>query len=217
MRVKLLKRPPKADIADLSSENFDVGRVYDLNTLLAFVFLAEGWGAAPSDDDPQPALVPAVDVLPFGGVVLVVDDEPGVRHLARILLSHDGYDVVVARNGKEALGRLTDRCPDLVVLDLHMPVMNGWQFRSEQRQLPPHLASIPVLLMTSEADADACAVALEAAAVLKKPFAAHALLEAVRTTLREHRATAEPSRHARTHSRLIKSETIVLKLPDTYA
>jgi DNA-binding response OmpR family regulator len=69
--------------------------------------------------------------------------------------------------------------------------------------------------MTSEADADACAVALQAAAVLKKPFAAHALLEAVRTTLREHRATAETSRHARTHSSLINSETIVLKLPGT--
>ena len=151
------------------------------------MFLAEGWGAALADDDPPPVLVPPVDVLPFGGLVLVVDDEPGVRHLARILLSHDGYDVVVARHGKEALGRLTDRCPDLVVLDLHMPVMNGWQFRAEQRHLPPPFASVPVLLMTSEADADACAVALEAAGVLKKPFAANALLEAVRTTLREHR------------------------------
>jgi signal transduction histidine kinase len=42
MRVKLLKRPPEADIADLSSETFDVGRVYDLNTLFAFVCVAEG-------------------------------------------------------------------------------------------------------------------------------------------------------------------------------
>lgn len=155
------------------------------------MFLAEGWGAALADDDPPPVLVPPVDVLPFGGLVLVVDDEPGVRHLARILLSHDGYDVVVARHGKEALGRLTDRCPDLVVLDLHMPVMNGWQFRAEQQRLAPALASVPVLLMTGEADADACAAALDAVGVIRKPFTAGALLDAVGTAMRT-RGTRDP-------------------------
>jgi len=192
MRVKLLKRLSHADLADLSPDRFHVGGIYELNTLIASVFLAEGWAEAVSEHETPPVRSAAPQVLPYGGVVLVVDDEPGVRHVARILLSHSGYDVVVARHGKEGLARLIDKCPDLVVLDLHMPVMNGWQFRAEQRRLAAAPASVPVLLMTGEADADACAAALDAVGVVKKPFAATALLDAVRTAMRQHGRTRDP-------------------------
>jgi CheY-like chemotaxis protein len=191
MRVKLLKPLSPDDLADLSPDRFHVGGIYELNTLIASVFLAEGWAEVVSEHESPPVHAPAPELLPFGGLVLVVDDEAGVRHVSRILLSHSGYDVVVARHGKEALARLIDKSPDLVVLDLHMPVMNGWQFRAEQRRLAPALASVPVLLMTGEADADACAAALDAVGVVRKPFAASALLDAVGTAMRT-RGTRDP-------------------------
>jgi len=151
--------------------------------------------------------------VPFGGVVLLVDDEPAVRHLARILLSHHGYDVLVARDGKEAIARLSarGRCPDLIVLDLHMPVMNGWQFRAEQRRLPSPIASIPVLLMTGEVDADACAATLDAIGVVKKPFAAYALVDAVGAAIRRHRTIRE------TAQTLANADGVAARLPEVAA
>jgi len=193
MRVTITKQPRAGDIADLSSNHFHVGGIYEVDTLIGSLFLAEGWAEPVSGNDDRPVLVPAVEALPFGGVVLVVDDEPAQRHLSRILLSHHGYDVLVARHGEEAITRLSARCPDLIVLDLHMPVMNGWQFRAEQRRLPPSLASIPVLLMTGEVDADACAATLDAIGVIKKPFAAQALLDAVGAAIRRLRTNHEPA------------------------
>jgi CheY-like chemotaxis protein len=208
MRLRITRQPPAGAIADLSTDDFHVGGVYELNTLVGSLFLAEGWAEPVCANDEGPVLIQAVDVLPFGGVVLLVDDEPAVRHLARILLSHHGYDVLVACDGKEAIARLSGRCPDLIVLDLHMPVMNGWQFRVEQRRLPPPLASIPVLLMTGEIDADACAATLDAIGVVKKPFAAHALLDAVGAAMRRHRANREAAQT------LVRADAGVARLPE---
>lgn len=207
MRVTITKQPRAGDIADLSSNHFHVGGIYEVDTLIGSLFLAEGWAEPVSGNDDRPVLVPAVEALPFGGVVLVVDDEPAQRHLSRILLSHHGYDVLVARHGEEAITRLSARCPDLIVLDLHMPVMNGWQFRAEQRRLPPSLASIPVLLMTGEVDADACAATLDAIGVVKKPFAPTALLDAVATAIRQHRTNRE------TAQTLARADAVVARLP----
>jgi len=208
MRLRIIRQPPAGDIADLLTDDLHVGGIYELSTLVGSLFLAEGWAEPVSVTNEPPVLLHAVEVLPFGGVVLVVDDEPATRHLARILLSHHGYDVVVARDGKEAIGRLSGRCPDLIVLDLHMPVMNGWQFRAEQRRLPPPIASIPVLLMTGEVDADACAATLDAVGVVKKPFAAHALLGAVDAAIRQHRT------HREMAQTLARADAVVAQLPD---
>jgi CheY-like chemotaxis protein len=191
MQLKITRQPPAAEIADLLRERFEIGTTCEVSTLLGSVFLAEGWAEPVPEPDHAAVLRPTIDVLPFGGLVLLVDDEPAVRHLARILLTHHGYDVVVARHGEEAIARLSGKCPDLIVLDLHMPVMNGWQFRAAQRQLPPLPASVPVLLMTGGVDGDACAAALDAVGVVKKPFAAEALLNAVGAAIRQHRAQGD--------------------------
>ena len=207
MRLRITRQPPAGDIADLVTDDLHVGGTYELDTLVGSLFLAEGWAEPVSSNDKPPVLLQAVEVLPFGGVVLLVEDEPALRHFARILLSHHGYDVLVARDGKEAIGRLNGRCPDLIVLDLHMPVMNGWQFRAEQRRLPSPLASIPVLLMTGEVDADACAATLDAIGVVKKPFAPTALLDAVATAIRQHRTNRE------TAQTLARADAVVARLP----
>jgi CheY-like chemotaxis protein len=208
MQLRITRQPPASEITDLLTDDLHVGGIYELGTLVGSLFLAEGWAEPVSVTNQQPVLLQAVELLPFGGLVLVVDDEAAIRHVARILLSHHGYDVVVARDGKEAIERLSGRSPDLIVLDLHMPVMNGWQFRAEQRRLPPSIASIPVLLMAGEADAEACAATLDAIGVVKKPFAAYALLDAVGAAIRLHRTRRELAQA------LARADALVARLPE---
>ena len=79
--------------------------------------------------------------------------------------------MIVAGHGREAIQQLREQRPDLILLDLNMPVMDGWQFRIEQRYLTDRkLAAIPVPLMTGEDDAATHADRLRAAGVIKKPF-----------------------------------------------
>jgi CheY-like chemotaxis protein len=92
---------------------------------------------------------------------------------------------VLAQHGREALERLCERCPDLVLLDLNMPVMDGWQFRAEQRRLvEPRLVNVPVLILTGADGANQHASTLDAVGAVEKPFDPNRLLNAVRTALR---------------------------------
>src|SRR5512140_1578984 len=83
--------------------------------------------------------------------VLVVDDECDIREVVTEVLTLDGYRVSAAPNGKVALAQAREHRPDLIVLDLMMPVMSGWQFLAAQCE-DPELASIPVLVVTADAD-----------------------------------------------------------------
>src|SRR5581483_10950225 len=69
--------------------------------------------------------------------VLVVEDDRGIRDLLAAVLTDEGFDVRQAANGKEALAVLERWQPDAILLDLMMPVMDGWTFRREQRRRPP--------------------------------------------------------------------------------
>ena len=180
MRLKILTRPT-GSIDSISLDPFRVGGVYELGTQLACVFLAEGWAELVSDDDstalvrPPPAEIGNVEPL-----LLVVDDDPELRRLTECLLCAHGYHVVVAANGNDAIQRLRERCPDLIVLDLNMPVMNGWEFRTEQGHLmDEQRAAVPVLLMTGLDDAAIQAQTLRAVGAIKKPFDPDDLLNAV--------------------------------------
>jgi CheY-like chemotaxis protein len=84
-------------------------------------------------------------------LVLVVDDDSDLRQLTARILVLNGYDVIEAGDGRIGLGCLAESIPDLVILDLHMPVMDGWAFRAEQQDLADRrLANIPILLLTGE-------------------------------------------------------------------
>ena len=114
-------------------------------------------------------------------VVLVVDDNQDVRELLAAVLTDAHYDVLLANDGAEALRVLAGAATtcDLIVLDLMMPVMNGWDFRRKQRTTE-ELAAIPVLLMSAGAHVFAASCELNAAAYLVKPVEIADLLTKVK-------------------------------------
>ncbi|MGC4000520.1 MAG: response regulator [Anaeromyxobacter sp.] len=107
--------------------------------------------------------------------VLVVDDEADIRQAVSEILADEGYVVVGARDGAEALAQARAAHPSLVLLDLMMPRMNGWEFREAQRQ-DPELAKIPVVVLSALARDKG----IDASGYIEKPFDLDDLLTAVR-------------------------------------
>jgi CheY-like chemotaxis protein len=104
--------------------------------------------------------------------VLVVDDDADIRELLVEFLGSEGYDVTSAGDGVEALERARAHRPDVILLDLMMPGMNGWEFREIQRR-DAQLADVPVVVI-SAFDSD-----LDVDEVLRKPFRVEELLATV--------------------------------------
>lgn len=109
--------------------------------------------------------------------VLVVDDDAGIRQLIQMALEGSGYDVATAEDGREALRAVKSHPPRVILLDMRMPVMDGWAFTRAYRQLPgPHA---PIVVLTAARDAGEYAGEVEADAFLAKPFALRELLHLV--------------------------------------
>lgn len=102
-----------------------------------------------------------------GKRVLVVDDDPDIRELLFTALEDEGFEVVPAGNGQEALAIIKTFRPDVIVLDLMMPVMDGWQFAAELRNREE---DIPIVLLSAARDLRTHAKALSAAEIIEKPF-----------------------------------------------
>jgi CheY-like chemotaxis protein len=111
-------------------------------------------------------------------IVLVVDDDLAIRTAVSWALSDAGYCVDEAENGQRALDRVASQKPDLVLLDMRMPVMDGWVLAQRYRQLPgPHA---PIVVMTAAQDARDRARQIDADGYLAKPFAVDELVALVR-------------------------------------
>jgi CheY-like chemotaxis protein len=107
--------------------------------------------------------------------VLVVDDDKDIRETLQELLEDEGYAVATARNGAEALERLRDVHPGLVVLDLFMPVMDGVEFR--RRQLAdPEIAGVPVVVISAAASLEERVAPMRPEGHLEKPIRLESLL-----------------------------------------
>src|SRR5687768_5326820 len=104
-----------------------------------------------------------------------------------------GHDVSTAGDGREALQRMRMARPDLVILDLMMPVMDGWQFRAELKR-DPALADTPVVVISGNDTATAAAV--DADLYITKPIDPRALLHAIEDVLRGRERKLEPARIA---------------------
>lgn len=123
--------------------------------------------------------MPNMDTPPNARTILIVEDDSRLRSGLGELLRQHGYEVADAASGAQALERLRAQRTDLILLDLRMPGMNGWQFRAEQRR-DAALASIPVLVGTADWNAEGEAATLGAVACLKKPYNPRDLVETVR-------------------------------------
>ena len=108
-----------------------------------------------------------------GKRVLVVDDDPDIRELLFTALEDEGFEVVPAGNGEEALAIIRTFRPDVIVLDLMMPVMDGWQFAAELRSRDE---DIPLVLLSAAPDLESHAKTLAAAEIIEKPFELSELL-----------------------------------------
>jgi CheY-like chemotaxis protein len=110
--------------------------------------------------------------------VLVVDDDRDIRETLQELLEDEGYPAMGAKNGADALARMHERRPSLVVLDLFMPVMDGAEFRRRQLE-DPALADVPVLVVSAAAGLDERVEAMRPDGYLEKPIRLERLLELV--------------------------------------
>jgi CheY-like chemotaxis protein len=109
--------------------------------------------------------------------LLVVDDDRDVREALRTALENEGYTVAVAANGAEAIHKMAERPPRLVLLDLMMPVVDGWEVLDRMRD-DPDLAGVPVCVVS----AVAAHRPARADFVLRKPFAVEEVLGVVEQT-----------------------------------
>jgi CheY-like chemotaxis protein len=115
--------------------------------------------------------------------ILVVDDEPDIRATVQAMLEIEGHVVGLAANGADALAAVERDPPDLILLDMRRPVLDGWGFAAELRR---RRLDIPVVVMTAARDAARWASEISAPAFVSKPFRFDDLLTAV------ERARPEP-------------------------
>ena len=102
------------------------------------------------------------------GDVLIVEDDPDLLSLVAMILRDAGYEVAAAEDGLQALARVEERMPGVILLDMRMPVMNGWEFAREYRARFARAA--PIVVVTAAEDARARAQEIGADAWLEKPF-----------------------------------------------
>jgi DNA-binding response OmpR family regulator len=123
--------------------------------------------------------------------ILVVDDEPKLVEVVREYLEHDGYRVVVANDGQEALRRFYQAQPDLIVLDLMLPEVDGLEVCKRIRRE----SEVPIVMLTARAEEVDELLGLELGAddYVVKPFSPRMLLARIRAVLRRAEAASEES------------------------
>jgi two-component system KDP operon response regulator KdpE len=122
------------------------------------------------------------------GKILVVDDEPQIRRVLRVILAGQNYEVVEARSGEAALLRFREILPDLVLLDLNMPGMSGLEACRTIRET----SEVPIIVLTVRRDEEEKVEVLDAGAddYVTKPFGKQELLARIRAALRRSPVSA---------------------------
>jgi two-component system response regulator MprA len=127
--------------------------------------------------------------------VLLVDDEPDILLMLRMSFEDEGHEIVMAADGRMGLERLQEHRPDVVVLDMMMPVVDGWGVL-EAKQVEGD--TTPVIVVSAKSDPKDCRRALELGAVeyVVKPFDLDRLLALVTAVAGEDAAALEARRRA---------------------
>ena len=127
--------------------------------------------------------------------ILVVEDEKSIAHFISTVLNNNGYEAMRARTGQEALSMVSSHCPDLIVLDLGLPDLDGMELLRKIRSW----SSLPVVVVSARSHERDKVTALDAGAddYLTKPFGTAELLARVRTAIRHTRTVSGNSEIAR--------------------
>jgi len=121
--------------------------------------------------------------------ILVLDDDPSVRHMLQVLLEQDGHAVVAAGDVRSALAQCKVALPDLMVVDLMLPIEDGEMFLREFHRRWRH-SEVPVILLSASTARNDIARRLKVEATLAKPFFAQDLRELVATLVTQSEAVA---------------------------
>lgn len=112
-------------------------------------------------------------------IIMVVEDERDIRLSLKEILELEGYDVLTAENGLDALNILKiSTPPNLILLDMKMPVMNGWEFADQFRKT--YNSSTPIVVVTAAADSEQRAKDIKATGWVSKPFELGELLKKIK-------------------------------------
>ncbi len=122
--------------------------------------------------------------------ILVVDDDERVLRLVEAMLAPEGYEVVLAHSGEEGLEKIRDTCPDVVLLDIMMPGMNGYEVLRILRQQ----SNIPVIMLTAKKEVTSAIDSFHLGAddYVRKPFRKGELLARIRAKLRRAESELTP-------------------------
>lgn len=156
--------------------------------------------------------------------ILIIEDEHSISHFISTILSSNGYDAIIAHSGSEALSMISSHCPDLIVLDLGLPDMDGVEILRSVRSW----SSLPIVVVSARTHESDKVEALDAGAddYITKPFGTGELLARIRAAIRHTRTVSADPGLARTgkftagrlavdydlHSVLIDGEDVHLTL-----
>jgi len=120
--------------------------------------------------------------------ILVIEDEKSISHFISAILNTNGYEALQARSGSEALSMISSHCPDLIILDLGLPDMDGMDILRQLREW----SSLPVVVVSARTHERDKVTALDLGAddYVTKPFGTAELLARVRTAIRHTRTTS---------------------------
>jgi len=138
--------------------------------------------------------------------ILVVEDEKSISHFISTILNNNGYEAMKARSGSEALSMISSHCPDLIILDLGLPDMDGLDILRQIRSW----SSLPVVVVSARSHEQDKVTALDLGAddYLTKPFGTEELLARVRTAIRHTRTASGNDEIAQKGTYTVKEMTI---------
>lgn len=142
--------------------------------------------------------------------VLVVDDDVNICELIRLYLEKEGFEVLAVHNGKSALDVFVDSAPNIVILDIMLPGMDGWQVCREIRKI----SNIPIIMLTAKGETFDKVLGLELGAddYIVKPFDPKELVARVKAVLRRYERTDFDVKEVVFPNLVINKSTYVVKL-----